>query len=72
VPVTAAVLEPEMLGGTGGRFIGNSIQSQFGQAFNWPMGAALSVVLMLSCIALLAAVVGVLAWRFRRAFGRVT
>jgi spermidine/putrescine transport system permease protein len=70
VPVTAAVLEPEMLGGTGGRFMGNSIQSQFGQAFNWPMGAALSVVLMLACLLVLAVIVGLLTWRFRRAIVR--
>ena len=28
--------------------IGNVIQSQFGKALNWPMGAALSVMAMLA------------------------
>jgi spermidine/putrescine transport system permease protein len=65
VPVAAAVLEPEILGGPSGRFIGNSIQGQFTRAYNWPMGAALSVVLMIVLMVVLGLLIGVLAWRFK-------
>lgn len=36
---------PMQLGGTGGMMLGNIIWSQFGFAFNWPLGAALGFVL---------------------------
>jgi len=36
---------PMQLGGTGGMMIGNIIWSQFGFAFNWPLGAALGFIL---------------------------
>jgi spermidine/putrescine transport system permease protein len=38
---------PQMVGGTTGFTFGRIIQSQFGLAFNWPFGAALSVLLLL-------------------------
>jgi spermidine/putrescine transport system permease protein len=37
---------PEMVGGTTGFTYGRVISSQFGMAFNWPFGAALSVILL--------------------------
>lgn len=36
---------PMQLGGTGGMMLGNIIWSQFGFAFNWPLGAALGFIL---------------------------
>ncbi len=38
-------LTPQMVGGQSGFTFGRIIYSQFGTAFNWPFGAALSVVL---------------------------
>ncbi len=38
-------LTPQMVGGTSGFTFGRIIYSQFGTAFNWPFGAALSVIL---------------------------
>lgn len=38
-------LTPQMVGGTSGFTFGRILYSQFGTAFNWPFGAALSVVL---------------------------
>jgi spermidine/putrescine transport system permease protein len=38
---------PKLVGGTTGIMIGNIVQSQFGKANNWPMGAALSVISMI-------------------------
>ena len=40
-------LAPELVGGVNGLTYGRLIFSQFGIAFNWPLGAALSLVLML-------------------------
>ena len=37
---------PQMVGGTSGFTFGRIIYSQFGFAFNWPFGAALSVILL--------------------------
>jgi spermidine/putrescine transport system permease protein len=39
-------LAPELVGGTQGFTFGRLVFSQFGMAFNWPLGAALSVVLL--------------------------
>lgn len=38
---------PEMVGGPTGFTFGRAVYSQFGLAFNWPFGAALSVMLLL-------------------------
>lgn len=40
-------LAPELVGGIEGFTYGRLIFSQFGLAFNWPLGAALSIVLMI-------------------------
>lgn len=42
---------PQMVGGQSGFTFGRIIYSQFGFAYNWPFGAALSVVLMLLVMA---------------------
>jgi spermidine/putrescine transport system permease protein len=39
-------LTPQMVGGINGFTFGRIIYSQFGAAFNWPFGAALSVILV--------------------------
>jgi spermidine/putrescine transport system permease protein len=38
-------LTPQMVGGQSGFTFGRIIYSQFGTAYNWPFGAALSVIL---------------------------
>ena len=38
-------LTPQMVGGQSGFTFGRIVYSQFGTAFNWPFGAALSVIL---------------------------
>lgn len=38
---------PSLVGGTSGTMIGALIVSQFGLAFNWPLGAAMALVLLL-------------------------
>ncbi len=47
IPTVGDYVTPRLVGGTTGIMIGNIIQSQFGKANNWPMGAALSVISML-------------------------
>lgn len=49
-------LAPELVGGVNGLTYGRLIFSQFGIAFNWPLGAALSLILLLiSCFVILMA-----------------
>ncbi|WP_422180683.1 ABC transporter permease [Aestuariivita sp.] len=47
IPTTGDYITPALLGGPDGAMIGNFIQIQFGAVNNWPMGATLSIVLML-------------------------
>ena len=46
VPSLGAYVTPRVLGGGKRMMIGNFIELQFGQAQNWPLGAALSVMLL--------------------------
>jgi len=46
-------LTPQMVGGLQGFTFGRIIYSQFGTAFNWPFGAALSVILAVIIIAVI-------------------
>ena len=48
IPTVGDYVTPTLVGGPRGIMIGNVIQSQFGKALNWPMGAALSVMAMLA------------------------
>lgn len=54
-------LTPQMVGGTNGFTFGRVLYSQFGTAYNWPFGAALSVAL---------AAVVIMAILFGEKFGR--
>ena len=48
IPTTGDYITPTLLGGPDGSMIGILIQKQFGPINNWPMGAALSIILMLT------------------------
>ena len=52
IPTVGDYVTPSLVGGPSGIMIGNIIQSMFGKAFNWPLGAAISVVSMLTVTAL--------------------
>ncbi|MGQ0564289.1 MAG: ABC transporter permease [Gemmobacter sp.] len=55
VPALGAYVTPRILGGGKNMMIGNFIELQFGQGRNWPLGAALSVMLLvIVTVALLA------------------
>ncbi|MDL1901121.1 ABC transporter permease [Anaerolineae bacterium CFX9] len=54
IPTIGAYITPDLLGGTRGIMIGSLITRQFlGTGSNWPLGASLSVVMMLMVIAAL-------------------
>ena len=46
IPSLGAYLTPRVLGGGKNMMIGNFIELQFGQGQNWPLGAALSTMLL--------------------------
>jgi spermidine/putrescine transport system permease protein len=48
-------LAPLLVGGPSGTMIANIVQSLFGAAYDWPLGAAISVCILLIIIALLSA-----------------
>ncbi len=48
IPTVGDYVTPTLVGGPSGIMIGNIIQSMFGKAFNWPLGAAISVMSMLT------------------------
>jgi len=54
VPVIGSFFEPRLLGGRQGIMLGTVIEDQFTAVFNWPLGAALSFILLLIVLALLA------------------
>ena len=53
VPSLGAYVTPRVLGGGKNMMIGNFIELQFGQGQNWPLGAALSMVLLAVVLAAL-------------------
>jgi spermidine/putrescine transport system permease protein len=54
VPVAGSFMEPRILGGRSGTFYGTVIEDQFTVVFNWPLGAALSFVLLAVVLLILA------------------
>jgi spermidine/putrescine transport system permease protein len=61
---TGDFVTPELVGGTNGSMIGGSIQNQFGENFNWPLGSAIAFTM----IALMAVVL-LLLFLLGRALG---
>jgi len=51
IPTVGDYVTPALVGGNDGLMIGNVIKTMFGQANNWPLGAALSVITMLVVLA---------------------
>ena len=55
VPVVGSFMEPRILGGRVGTYYGTVIEDQFVAVFNWPLGAALSFILLAVVLVILAA-----------------
>jgi len=53
--VVGSFMEPRLLGGRRGTYYGTVIEDQFVAVFNWPLGAALSFVLLAVVLIILAA-----------------
>jgi spermidine/putrescine transport system permease protein len=47
IPALSSYVIPRILGGGKNLMIGNLIELQFGQGRNWPLGAALSITLVI-------------------------
>lgn len=60
VPVIGSFMEPRILGGSAGVTMGTVIEDQFTQAFNWPLGAALSFTMLAVVLGIFATFSGVL------------
>ena len=60
VPVIGSFMEPRILGGRSGFTMGTVIEDQFTQSFNWPLGAALSFIMLAIVLAIFAAFSGAL------------
>lgn len=54
VPVVGSFMEPRILGGRTGTLYGTVIEDQFVAVFNWPLGAALSFILLAVVLFILA------------------
>ncbi len=54
IPAIGSFVEPRLLGGRAGTVLGTVIEDQFVQVFNWPLGAALSFILLLIVVGLMA------------------
>ncbi len=59
VPALGSFVAPALLGGGKHLMIGSLIQMQFGNARNWPFGAAMSLILLLAAF-------GFMLWLYRR------
>ena len=66
VPSLGAYVTPRILGGGKNMMIGNFIELQFGQGRNWPLGAALSLILLLVVLVALLVYVRVTSSENRR------
>jgi spermidine/putrescine transport system permease protein len=55
IPAIGSFVEPRLLGGPAGTLLGTVIEDQFVQVFNWPLGAALSFILLLIVIVIMLA-----------------
>ena len=55
IPTVGEYVTPLLVGGSSGAMYGNLIQDFFGRSANWPLGAALSVVMLAGTLVLVAA-----------------
>jgi len=68
IPTVGEYVTPLLVGGTGGSMYGNIVQAFFVQAANWPLGAALSVIMLATTLLLV--VIGLRIVQPRRLLGQ--
>ncbi len=66
IPTVGDYVTPALVGGTRGIMMGNIIQSMFGKALNWPLGAALSIISMLTVTLAVCVLLGATRWYRKR------
>jgi spermidine/putrescine transport system permease protein len=54
IPVVGSFMEPRILGGKNAIMLGPIIEGQFITAFNWPLGAALSFMMLAIVLVIIA------------------
>jgi spermidine/putrescine transport system permease protein len=54
IPTVGEYVTPLLVGGSGGSMYGNLIQDFFTKAANWPLGAAMSLIMLVGTLALVA------------------
>ncbi len=62
IPTVGDYITPVMVGGTRGIMIGQIIASQFGVANNWPLGAALTIIMMITITAIACTFIWLSQW----------
>lgn len=67
IPTVGEYVTPLLVGGTGGSMYGNIVQDFFVRAANWPLGSALSVIML--AVTLVLVVVGLRIVKPRRLLG---
>jgi spermidine/putrescine transport system permease protein len=67
VPVTGSFMEPRILGGPAGMMLGTVIEDQFTEVFNWPLGAALSFMMLGLVLVILLVLQFALRWSVEQA-----
>ena len=63
IPTIGEYVTPLLVGGSRGSMYGNIIQDFFTKAANWPLGAALSMVMLVGALALVAVAVRIVDLR---------
>ncbi len=56
IPTVGDYVTPKLVGGNNGVMIGNLVQTQFGRGNNWPLGAAISIISMVTITAVVCGV----------------
>ena len=69
VPVAGSFMEPRILGGKHGIFYGTLIEDQFVATFNWPLGAAVAVLLLAALVAIVVGASRLVERRYAQVFG---
>ena len=67
IPTLGEYVTPLLVGGTGGIMFGNVIQDFFTKSANWPLGSALSVIML--AVTLVLVIVGLRVVQPRRLLG---
>ncbi len=62
IPTVGDYITPVMVGGPRGIMIGQIIANQFGAANNWPLGAALTIIMMITITALVCTFIWLSQW----------